>query len=72
MCGNSNSAKQNTLNYRLYDGSGQSLTDLSGNENHLVNGYTLSSEIYDAQWTNRGAYFNGGSIMTLPPNEISS
>ncbi|CAG9324576.1 unnamed protein product [Blepharisma stoltei] len=65
-------AKANTslFQYNLYQGIGQVLEDSSGNANHCVNGWTAEIETSDSNWTPRGAYFSGVSLITPPKNSV--
>jgi len=58
------------VEYRFYKDVGQvgkdRRTDL-----HAVSGYTIAEESSDVVWTERGAYFGGSSLISLPSNAVS-
>lgn len=58
------------LEYDLRNSIGQLAYDLSGNNLHGILGKTLFVESNDAIFTDRGAYFSGGTRISALPNNI--
>ena len=57
------------VEYRPSINFGQVFYDFSGNKNHGVNGVDSTSTTSDVFSTDRGAYFGGASVITMPPND---
>lgn len=60
------------LDFHLTTSVGQLIFDSSGNGYHSVLGSTLLEESTDAILTDRGAYFESGSMISMPPNNLRS
>ena len=63
-------AKASQLSYPFTTSVGQLVQDSSGNNFDGVLGSTLLTESNDAILTDRGAYFNSGTRISVPPNAI--
>ena len=51
--------------YHFFKNFGESFYDYSGNGYHAINGATADADGSDALITDRGAYFNGASYITI-------
>ena len=58
------------VSYDFTSSIGQVVYDNSLNSLHAVVGTTLLEDLDDPVLTDRGAYFNGNSYITLPPNAL--
>ena len=57
------------VEYKFFEAVGQAAFDQVSSY-HAVSGNSLGEDISDVIWTDRGAYFSGSSVVTLPPNSI--
>ena len=60
------------IEYKFGINFGQIFHDYSSNNNYAVNGISSLTTTLDTIATDRGAFFQGNNIITLPPNDMSA
>ena len=65
------SSGQKLIEYKFWKNYGKVIYDYSLNGRHAINGLSLSDNIHDSTFTDRGVYLEYGKSLSLPPNELA-